>query len=420
MTSISVQPGYGLYPHQRQVANDLMRYLALSEPSGAVGALAERRRRVVAHLPTGAGKTRVATHVAAELLNCSPHDDRGLVIWLANTAELCEQAAAELERAWYYLGRWDAAVHRLWGDYDTDISWISGGFLVAGLQKLWAVGRRDRQPLIRLSSIAAGVVFDEAHQAVAPTYESMVEALLWENPPLLGLTATPGRGTILDADDTRLVELFHSNKVSIDPKGHPNAVTFLIEGEYLAFPAFQQVSFETEASDVEGSVDGDYSSAVLEAIGKDQKRFAQVIDLVEQVLRRHNRVMVFCPSVSNAVETGQGLLDRGWSAGVITASTPTEERVEIIERYRNNERPPMALLNYGVLTAGFDAPATSCVVVARPTTSVVLYSQMVGRAMRGRRVGGNRYCDIHTVVDTNIPGFRSVADAFANWEELWS
>ena len=206
MTSISAQPGYGLYPHQRQVANDLMRYLAPSEPSGTGGALAERRRRVVAHLPTGAGKTRVATHVAAGLLNCSQHDDRGRVIWLANTEELCEQAAEELERAWYYLGRWDAAVHRLWGNYDTDISWVSGGFLVAGLQKLWAVGRRDRQPLIRLSSIAAGIVFDEAHQAVAPTYESMVEALLWENPPLLGLTATPGRGTVLDADDTRLVD----------------------------------------------------------------------------------------------------------------------------------------------------------------------------------------------------------------------
>ena len=79
----------------------------------------------------------------------------------------------------------------------------------------------------------------------------------------------------------------------------------------------------------------------------------------------------------------------------------------------------MALLNYGVFTAGFDAPVTSCVVVARPTASVVLYSQMVGRAMRGTRVGGNRNCDIWTVVDTNLPGFRSVADAFENWEELW-
>ena len=80
----------------------------------------------------------------------------------------------------------------------------------------------------------------------------------------------------------------------------------------------------------------------------------------------------------------------------------------------------MALLNFGVLTAGFDAPVTSCVIVARPTTSVVLYSQMVGRAMRGRRAGGNRDCEIYTVVDNNLPGFRSVADAFSNWEELWS
>lgn len=416
MTNVQVHPGYGLYPHQRQVANDLMRYLAPSDSSGTN----VLERRVVAHLPTGAGKTRVAAHVACGLLNSSPHDDRGLVIWLASTAELCEQAAEELERAWYYLGRWDATVHRLWGNYDTDVSWASGGFLVAGLQKLWSFGRRDRQPLIRLSSIAAGIVFDEAHQAVAPTYESMIESLLWDDPPLLGLTATPGRGAVFGAADIRLATLFRANKVAIDPRGHPNAVMFLIEGEYLAFPDFHQVSFETDDPDLDGPSDGDYSSVVLEAIGNDQRRFARVIDLVEQVLRRHNRVMVFCPSVSNAVTTGQGLLERGWSAGVITASTPAEERIEVVERYRHNEPPPMALLNYGVLTAGFDAPVTSCVVVARPTTSVVLYSQMVGRAMRGRRAGGNPYCEIYTVVDTNLPGFRSVADAFVNWEALWS
>ena len=394
-----------------------MRYLAPNECSG-VSTLV---RRVVAHLPTGAGKTRVAAHVASELLNSSKYDDRGLIIWLASTSELCEQAAEELERAWGYLGRWDATVFRLWGDHTTDVSWVNGGFLVAGLQKLWSVGHRDRQPLIRLSSISAGIVFDEAHQAVAPTYESMVESLVWENPPLLGLTATPGRATFPGASDIRLTELFRSNKVSIDPLGHPNPVSLLIEGEYLAFPTFHKVSFETEAPEVSGAaLDGDYGSSVLEAIGNDQMRFGRVIDLVEEVFHRHLRVMVFCPSVSNAVCTGKDLLDRGLSAGVITASTPAEERIQVIENFRNRTRPPMALLNYGVLTAGFDAPVTSCVVIARPTTSVVLYSQMVGRAMRGRRAGGNRDCEIYTVVDTNLPGFRSVADAFVNWEEIWS
>ena len=79
----------------------------------------------------------------------------------------------------------------------------------------------------------------------------------------------------------------------------------------------------------------------------------------------------------------------------------------------------MALFNYGVLTAGFDAPRTRCVIVARPTTSLVLYSQMVGRAMRGPQSGGNRHCEILTVADTRLKGFGSVAEAFTNWEELW-
>ena len=77
------------------------------------------------------------------------------------------------------------------------------------------------------------------------------------------------------------------------------------------------------------------------------------------------------------------------------------------------------IFNYGVLTAGFDAPQTRCVVIARPTTSLVLYSQMCGRAMRGPKSGGNTTCRIYTVVDRSLPGFGSVAEAFTNWEILW-
>ena len=80
----------------------------------------------------------------------------------------------------------------------------------------------------------------------------------------------------------------------------------------------------------------------------------------------------------------------------------------------------MVLFNYGVLTAGFDEPRTRCVIIGRPTTSLVLYSQMVGRAMRGPRVGGNATAQIITVADTNLPGFGSVTDAFSNWEALWT
>jgi superfamily II DNA or RNA helicase len=79
----------------------------------------------------------------------------------------------------------------------------------------------------------------------------------------------------------------------------------------------------------------------------------------------------------------------------------------------------MVLANYGVLTAGFDAPNTSAALIARPTRSLVLYSQMLGRATRGPRAGGHQTAEIVTVIDTELPGFGSLVEAFHNWEDVW-
>ena len=76
------------------------------------------------------------------------------------------------------------------------------------------------------------------------------------------------------------------------------------------------------------------------------------------------------------------------------------------------------LINFNILTAGFDAPKTNVAIIARPTNSLVQYSQMVGRAMRGKRSNGNDECRIYTVAD-DIDEFRNVAAAFAHWDQLW-
>ena len=80
----------------------------------------------------------------------------------------------------------------------------------------------------------------------------------------------------------------------------------------------------------------------------------------------------------------------------------------------------MVLCNFGVLTTGFDAPATSAAIIARPTRSLVLFSQMVGRATRGPKAGGNAEAEIVTVIDPQLPGFGNVAEAFTNWEDVWN
>ena len=403
----TVTPGYPLHSYQRQVLSDI--FHALSSPE----------RRAVAHLPTGAGKTRIAAHAACQLLNKKDSDD-SLVIWLASTEELCEQAADELARAWTYLGQREACIHRYWGNRSPDLRRLPSGFLVIGLAKLRSAAFQDNTLLAYLAYCASAVIFDEAHQAVAETYSFITEQLCSTRPPLLGLTATPGRTANLTDADHRLANMFNYNKVSIDPRGHDNPVTYLVQNRYLADARFVQISFELETSIADPEPDMDYNARDLEDLGRNHNRTHRIVELAENAAKRHPRTIVFCPSVESALECARLLQAKGIATSVVTANTPSEDRRAILDSFKNDSREHMVLFNYGVLSAGFDAPRTRCVIIARPTTSLVLYSQMAGRAMRGPRAGGNPKAEILTVVDTNLPGFGSVTDAFTNWEGLWS
>ena len=401
-----VSPKYSLYPHQRQVFRDILR--ALSSPE----------RRAVAHLPTGAGKTRIASQTACRLLN-DADTEGSLIVWLASTEELCEQAAEELSVAWRHLGLREVHVHRFWGTRSLNLRELPSGFLVTGLAKLRAASDSDHTLLAHLAQQAAAVIFDEAHQAVAKTYSFVTEQLCSTRPPLLGLTATPGRTARLTDADYRLAAMFNSTKVSIDPRGHDSPVTYLIQNQYLADPRFMPISFDSDVAVTEPEEGTDYARDVLDRLGRNDNRTSKVVELAKGAADRHPRTIVFCPSVESAVECNRLAQAEGIASHVVTASTSSEERRARIDSFKSDSREHMLMFNYGVLTAGFDAPRTRCVIIARPTTSLVLYSQMAGRAMRGPRAGGNRTAEIMTVADTNLPGFGSVTDAFTNWEDLW-
>lgn len=405
------EPSYGLFEYQRGVV------------SRTLHALNEQPRKVLLHMPTGSGKTRTAMHVIARhLLERGPT----LVCWLANSAELLEQAAEEIEQSWSTLGDRSINVYRFWGDRNIDLGSIRDGVLVAGFAKIYAAYRREQNSLIALGDRASLTVVDEAHQAVAPTYRSVIEGLYTKQPrnALLGLTATPGRSWDDIEADEELSEFFGHDKVTLAIKDYPDPVTFLIAEGYLARPSFRTLEFDEpilqdhEAADVEKY--GELSGTATKSLSENSHRNYKILTSIEELLSRHDRVIVFGASVYHANLLAGILAARGHDSKIVTAETPIARRQRIIKQFRSDSVHPIILCNYGVLTTGFDAPKTSAALIARPTQSLVLYSQMVGRAIRGPKAGGNEEAEIVTVVDTALPGFGSVAEAFGNWEEMWN
>jgi superfamily II DNA or RNA helicase len=406
-----VAPAYGLFPHQLSVAERTL--LALSEYPF----------KTVVHMPTGSGKTRTAMHVVCNFAN---RNRNRLVVWLAQSAELLEQAADEFERAWASLGSFSTKVYRYWGAYEPNIQEARTGFLVAGFAKLHALARRDGNMLLRLGDRAVLTIVDEAHQAIAPTYRSVISNLHEKKAgnALLGLTATPGRTWADIAEDAVLAEFFGNRKITLKVEGYRNPVQYLIEHGYLAKPTFRTLNVEAGFSLSEDdlrdlSAQYDIPESVLMHLAEDDQRNIRIIGAVEELAQRHSRTIVFAATVNHAHLISSILSLRGTRSFVVTGLTDRITRERVITKFKSLDPQPLILCNYGVLTTGFDAPKTSAAVIARPTRSLVLYSQMVGRAIRGERAGGNQTAEIVTVVDPQLPGFGSIADAFINWEDVW-
>jgi superfamily II DNA or RNA helicase len=405
------EPVYGLFPHQRRAAARV-KELIYDGP-----------RRAVLHLPTGVGKTRTGMNLICDHLR---DREPTLVVWLAHGQELLEQAAAEFERAWSQLGNRPVSVVRMWGGTPTKLDDIADGVVILGLEKAVSTAKSSTEFLHTLASRSSLTVFDEAHQIIAPTFQRVVDALtIRPDASLLGLTATPGRTWADIAQDERLSDFFWRQKVMLEIEGYSNPVTALIDQGYLAKPTMRTV-----ASDAGLHLSGrdrellarsfDIPASIMDALAHDERWNLKVVQTIMDLLEReHHRILVFAASVDHCRLIAAVLSAVGLDAEFVTGESSPRHRNQVITRFKGAGRRPMVLCNFGVLTTGFDAPAASAAVIARPTKSLVLYSQMVGRVIRGPKAGGTSTCEIVTVVDPELPGFGDVAEAFTNWEDVW-
>ncbi len=412
-STVQLEPAYGLFAHQ---ITALAKVRELLDAEGG---------RALLHMPTGSGKTRTAVNLACEYLR---QNLGRVVIWLANSEELCEQAYDEFSRAWGSLGNRPIQSYKCWGSYSlppTDE--IREGFVVLGLAKGFSRISNGFSDVAELGAKQPLVIFDEAHQAIAPTYRQVIDLLVrpYSASKLLGLSATPGRSWNDPDQDLELSDFFNRNKVTLTVDGYSNPVAYLIDQGYLARPIFKRIfsgaNVSLSASEEQQlSTTFDLPKKILELLGSHEKRNLAIVYEAERLLKQHKRVILFASSVVQSDLLAAVLQARGHFARSITSNTVDADRISGLAIFKDFDETPRILCNFGILTTGFDAPRTSAALIARPTISLVLYSQMIGRALRGPRAGGNSSAEIVTVIDDGLEEFNSVEKAFSNWEDVWS
>jgi len=408
----NLTPEYGLFKHQRDAAKKVKEFVFEGE-----------KRRVLLHMPTGSGKTRTSMNIISDYLR---NNEPTVVVWLAYSEELCEQAASEFEESWNLLGNRPIDVFRFWGDHNINIEEVKDGIVVSSLSKMYNTTNKGLYFIGQLGSRTKLIVFDEAHQSIAPTFKHVLNSLLVHSTEigLIGLSATPGRSWDDIEEDLKLSEFYHKQKVTLEVDGYDNPVNFLVDQEYLADANYTKVQVDTDLNLTNHERDEiqnllDIPGSVLNKLATNVQRNLVIISKLRKLIKRHKRILFFATNVDHSIVMAKVLQAIGIKAYSITSDTPNSSRKRWIEEFKSDDPSPIILCNYGVLTTGFDAPKTSAAIIARPTKSLVLYSQMVGRAIRGKKAGGNKTAEILTVIDTTLPGFNNVAEAFTNWEDVW-
>lgn len=318
------------------------------------GCVALGKRALVTVLPTGTGKTVL---FSAEVAERTAGGGRALI--LAHRDELIEQPRVALERA---------APGLEVGVCKADRNEIGSRVVIASVQ---SISQQKRLDAYRGFGVPSLVVTDECHHAVASTYRKIYEALgagQQDGPLHLGYTATPQR-----TDKIGLSEVFE------EVAFHRDIRQMVTEG-WLAEPRGRIVAVDIDLEHVRRNDSGDYSDS-----GLDEAYDEAAIDGIAKAWIENAcpRVTVaFTPSVRTAEMLAEAVNRRAGAeiAAEVDGETPTLRRREVLSALKSGHLKLVA--NCGVLTEGFDAPNVACIVVARPTKSEGLYTQMVGRGLR--------------------------------------
>ncbi|MBU6230611.1 MAG: DEAD/DEAH box helicase family protein [Cyanobacteria bacterium REEB459] len=389
-----------LYPHQ----------------SEAIKALDEKNQSTfegLLVLPTGSGKTLTTIH----WLLRSFISRRKKVLWVAHRHELLNQACETLKLNAYENLLKDVESFRFrvisgHREHDRpvniepsdDIIIASKDSLNGGLHHLLEKWVKHTDEIL--------LVIDEAHHATAKTYRKLITAIKqnFEDRKkvmgfrMLGLTATPFRTR--DDEKSLLKKVFPDDIIFSEHLRKLITKGILSEPIFISLDTQQRLYGELTQKDIKTIEDFDkLPKKIAEKIASSKLRNKLIVDHYIEKRQKYKPLLVFAIDVNHAIALNKLFQDRGVNSDFIVSSMVDGEsksmgprdNVEIIRRFRAGELE--VLINVEMLTEGTDLPTVQTVFLTRPTISIILMTQMIGRALRGKAAGGTDRAYVVSFID---------------------
>ena len=321
--------------------------------------LTSEQARVMMQLPTGGGKTIIAGLLLKKWLMGGRK-----AVWLTHRKELATQTCELLANA-----NIAASVNDRWNPGDDAPARRN---CVAILMAQTVSRRTGRMRVWRKYGSDDLMIIDEAHHAAADGWERAMQQ--WPG-RILGMTATPWRLSQKEGFDHLFSALLCGPQV-VD----------LQSGDHLCGVQVRMPSQEWIVRGGAVGMDGDFTESGIEEANQIDVMTAGAFKFWQEHAQGRQTI-VYAVSVNHAYNLAAVFKNAGVPAAVMLGETKDEERVRLIAGFKNGTLK--VLVNVAVATEGFDLPDASCVVISRPTMSLTLYLQMVGRGLRPKEDRGN-------------------------------
>jgi len=344
---------FTLRPYQQEAVDATLRHFRKSDESAVIV------------LPTGAGKSLVI----AELARLAKRK----ILVLTHVKELVEQNHAKYQSYGLERGVFSAGLKRKENQHQ--VTFASVQSVSANLDQF-----QDEYSL---------VIIDECHRVSGEDtsqYQQIIELLRQQNDALkvLGLTATPYRlamgwiyryhyrGFVRGSGDEQAKPFQHCI--------YELPLSYMINRGFLTKPELVNAAVaQYDFSALPQDRFGEYAERdVNQLLSKHQRVTRAIIEQVVELAEDRQGVMIFAATVEHAREIADYLPEQ--QTALITGATDLAERERLIQRFKLLQLK--YLVNVSVLTTGFDAPHVDFIAILRPTQSVSLYQQIVGRGLR--------------------------------------